>query len=323
LSQSAEAAPRTSLLAMFNFSLGSLPLAALGAAMAIYVQPYFAQGLGASLVTIALAFGIVRIVDLGVDPLLAILMDRTKTRFGRYRVWQVAGIPVLFLGTYKLFMAPPGIGLGYMIVWILVFALGNSLATLSRSAWSATVVTRYDQRSRFYGFLNAIGGVGNFFVLGIAIAYPALQRQFGHHIPNDVQLMGWASLALIPVGLGLSAVLVPERINPETKTPHVPLREYWALAKKPEVLRLFISSFALTLGPGWMGNLYIFFFTDAFRFDGAQASLLLGFYILAGVLGAPLVGLLGARFSKHRTMMGMTASRLPLGRTVTMHRPSE
>jgi glycoside/pentoside/hexuronide:cation symporter, GPH family len=307
LSQSAEAAaPRTSLLTMFNFSLGSLPLASLGAAMAIYVQPYFAQGLGASLVTIALAFGIVRIVDMGVDPLLAILMDRTKTFVGRYRVWQLAGIPVLMLGTYKLFMAPTGIGLGYLIVWILVYALGSSLVGLARSAWSATVVTRYDQRSRFYGFLNAVGGVGNFFVLGIAIAYPALVKQYGHHLPNDVQLMGWASLALIPVGLGLSAALVPERVNPDTKTAHFPLREYWALAKKPEVLRLFISAFALTLGPGWMGNLYIFFFTDAFRFDSSQASLLLGFYILAGVLGAPLVGMLGARFSKHRTMIAVT-----------------
>ena len=55
-----------------------------------------------------------------------------------------------------------------------------------------------------------------------------------------------------------------------------------------------------------MGNLYIFFFTDARGFDTSQASILLSVYVLAGVLGAPLIGIIGARFSKHRTMIAAT-----------------
>jgi Na+/melibiose symporter-like transporter len=306
LSNPAEAAPRTSLSTMLNFSIGSLPLAALGAAMAIYVQPYFAKDLGVGLVTIAAAFTIVRFLDMGVDPLLAVIMDRTRTPIGRYRIWQIGGIPVLMLGVYELFMAPRGIGLPFLISWLLVYALGSSLVGLARAAWSANIVTQYDQRSRFYGFLTLVGGIGNVLVLGIAIIYPLLAKAFGKGLPNDVQLMGWVSLALIPIGLGLTAILVPERINVDAPTQRFALSDYWELARKPEVLRLFVSAFALTLGPGWMGNLYLFFFIDARGFTGAEASLLLLIYIGAGVAGAPIIGYIASRISKHRTMIAAT-----------------
>jgi Na+/melibiose symporter-like transporter len=106
--------------------------------------------------------------------------------------------------------------------------------------------------------------------------------------------------------LGLAAALVPERINVDAPSHHFTMRDYLDLARKPEVVRLFISAFALTLGPGWMGNLYLFFFIDARGFTSSEASLLLGIYIAAGVFGAPLVGYLGSRFSKHRTMIAAT-----------------
>ena len=302
MTNAAEGSSRLRLSTILNFAAGGLPLSALGLAMAIYVQPYFAKELGVGLVTIALAFGITRALDMGVDPLLAILMDRSKTPVGRYRAWMIAGVPILALGVYQLFMAPHGIGLTYLIVWLLVYALGSSLVLLSRAAWSATLVTRYDQRSRFYGYVGAITAIGSFLVLGT----PVVSKYLGHGRPNDVQLMGWIILALIPFGLGLTGFFVPERVNPNTSSHRFPLRDYWALATKPEVLRLFVSAFALTLGPGWMGNLYIFFFTDARGFDTSQASILLSVYVLAGVLGAPLIGIIGARFSKHRTMIAAT-----------------
>jgi len=76
---------------MLNFGAATLPLSVLSLAMGIAVQPYIAQNLGVGLITISLAFTIVRMLDLGVDLGLAIVMDRTKTRLGRYRVWMVAG----------------------------------------------------------------------------------------------------------------------------------------------------------------------------------------------------------------------------------------
>jgi len=284
------------------FAAGSLPLAGMGTAISISVQPYFAQDLGVGLIPLALALFWVRMLDLGVDPVLAVIMDRTKTPVGRYRAWMLAGAPILMIGVWQLFMAKKGIGVGYLIIWYLVYALASSMVGLARAAWSANLVTKYDQRARFYGYLGFISVIGVLIVLGT----PVVSGLFIKH-PNNVHLMGWTVLALVPIATGITA-LVREPVNPDVTTPHqrFEVRDYWAIASKPEVLRLFFSQFALTLGPGWMANLYLFFFTNARLFTQPQAYALLIVYIVAGTFGAPIIGYIGGRFGKHRTLITAT-----------------
>jgi glycoside/pentoside/hexuronide:cation symporter, GPH family len=288
---------------MLVFATAAMPLGALGIAMPIYVQPYFAQDLGVGLVALGAAFGAVRLIDLFVDPLLALMMDRTRTRLGRYRNWVLLGAPILMIAIYQLFMAKRGIGTDYLIVWLLVMNLGVSTLSIARFAWSATLVTSYSQRSLFYGIMAAIAVVGNIVVL----AMPVISAGFPHHsLAGDVHLMGWTVLAMTPVTVFLSTALVREQITPDSAMVRAPLRDYLDLIKRPELIRLFIMSFGTTLGPGWMANLYIFFFTLARGFTTGQASFLLIFYVLAGALGAPLIGLTAGKFSKHRTLIAAT-----------------
>ena len=113
---------------------------------------------------------------------------------------------------------------------------------------------------------------------------------------------------MTPLTVVLTLRFVPEQINPRRSNARwaAPIRDYIDLVKRPELIRLFVMTFGTTLGPGWMANLYIFFFTLARGFTTGQASLLLIFYVLAGALGAPLVGLIASRFSKHRTLIAAT-----------------
>jgi len=307
VTKSAEPARKMSLKTILGFAAGSLPLSAVGTAMGISVQPYYAQDLGLGLIPIAIAFCVVRIIDSFVDPALAVVMDRTRTPIGRYRAWMLVGMPVLMLAVYQLFMAKHGVGLTYLMVWYFVFALGTSTVGLSRGAWSANLITRYDQRARFYGYLGFIAVVGTLIVLGTPVVSGQIDKLF--HItsrPNDVQLMGWTVLALIPIGTLITALFVREPITVDAAGHHFKWQDFRDILRKPEVIRLSISQFALTLSPGWMGNLYIFFFTAARGFTQPQAYLLLILYVLSGVLGAPLIGYLGGRFSKHRTMIAST-----------------
>ena len=302
MSNTGQASRRIPLATILMFAAGSLPLSGLGTAMSISVQPYFAQDLGVGLVPLALAFFWVRIIDMGVDVLLATGMDRTRTPIGRYRAWMLAGAPILMLGVWQLFMAKKGIGVGYLIIWLLVYALASSMVGLARAAWSANLVSKYDQRARFYGYLGFISVIGALVVLGT----PVVSDKFVKH-PNNVHMMGWTVLALIPIATLITA-LVREPINADAKPSHprFAVRDYWAIATKPEVLRLFFSQFCLTLGPGWMANLYLFFFTNARLFSQAQAYTLLIIYILAGTFGAPVIGYIGGRFGKHRTLIAAT-----------------
>jgi Na+/melibiose symporter-like transporter len=126
---------------------------------------------------------------------------------------------------------------------------------------------------------------------------------------NNIHLMGWVVLAMLPLATAITAAFVKEPINADATTTthrHAALSDYLAIARKPEVLRMFFSQFALTLGPGWMANLYLFFFTNARLFTEGQAYFLLIIYILAGIFGAPAIGYIGGRFGKHRTLIVAT-----------------
>src|SRR5690242_2724070 len=139
-------AGRLSLSRILVYALGTLPVSTLSVAMAVYLPPYLASHIGMGLVAIGAVWGTVRLVDLGVDPLIGVLMDRTRTPFGRYRVWLAAGTPILMLAVYMLFMAPVGIGSVYLGVWLFILYIGNSIMSLSHSAWRATLATAYDER---------------------------------------------------------------------------------------------------------------------------------------------------------------------------------
>ena len=303
LSETSAPSRRISMATILAFAAGSLPLTGLGTAMSISLQPYLAQNLGLGLIAIAAAFFWVRMIDLGVDVVLAILMDRTRTPLGRYRAWMLLGAPILMLGVYQLFMAKKGIGVGYLVVWLLVYALGLSMVSLARAAWAANLVTKYDQRARFYGYLGFISVIGLLTVFGLPPVAEFLKLKV-----NNVRLMGWVILAMMPLATGITAAFVREPINADASTSrsHAALKDYWAIARKPEVLRIFFSQFALTLGPGWMANLYLFFFINRMLFSEGQAYFLLIIYILAGVVGAPLIGYVGGRFGKHRTLLVST-----------------
>jgi Na+/melibiose symporter-like transporter len=83
----------------------------------------------------------------------------------------------------------------------------------------------------------------------------------------------------------------------------VALGDVVAILRKPNLLRLYAAQIAMMLGPGWMSSLYLFFAKDFMRFTSAQASILLLFYVLAGLAGAPATAWLATRIGKHRAVM--------------------
>jgi Na+/melibiose symporter-like transporter len=195
-----------------------------------------------------------------------------------------------------LFMAPAGIGIGYLIGWLLVMYLGFSILHLSHSAWASTLATSYNERARVFGVMTAVGVVGSAAVL----LTPLLLNYLGKSEAEGVQGMGWFVLALTPLAVAMVVWRTPERIAPEVHGNQFQFREYLSLVTRPEMARILLADLCLALGPGWMSALYLFFFTDSRGYTAGQASVLLLVYILAGFAGAPLMGRLATRISKHR-----------------------
>lgn len=292
---------RLPLLSVILFSAGTFPVSSLSVSLFVYLTPYLTGHLGVPLATVGGVWAAVRIADLFVDPLLGHTMDLTQTRLGRYRAWLVAGVPIFMLAVFMLFMAPQGASGTYVFVWLFVLYLANSILTLSQWSWAATIARDYHERSRVFGIMTATGVVATVSILLVPIAAPVL----GLDSDASVRAMGWVMIVLAPLTVGVTYFCTHEDLNSNVGT-QFKIRDYWEIVTKPEVIRLFFCQFALTLGPGWMAALYIFYFRSILGFTTPIASLLLLVYILSGALGAPLTSRAAKQFGKHRTLIGTT-----------------
>lgn len=236
MANTATSSQRLSLPVVMSFASTALPIAAIGLVMAVYLPRFFAAQLGLSLLAVGSAFTIVRLLDMALDPMLGMAMDRTQSRFGRYRPWLVLGAPIVMAASYMLFMAKPGITEGYLIGWLLVLYVGISILTLAQAAWAASLATDYHDRSRVYGVIQAVGVVGAVLILLLPLALGP--KGTG---ANGVHAMGWFCIILLPITVALCSFVTPERINPETDRERATLADYWDLVRRPEMARLIFA----------------------------------------------------------------------------------
>jgi glycoside/pentoside/hexuronide:cation symporter, GPH family len=289
-----------SLARIIAFSATSLPISAINISMSVYLPRHFASHVGLDLALVGAAFFIVRMIDIPVDGLLGLFMDKTKTPWGRYRAWTIAGAPVLMAGVCTMFFAPPSVGLVYLVIGLLAVYLGQSMLDLSHRAWAVTLAPAYNDRSRVFGVLTAVGLCGGASIIFI----PVISEAIGVSDAANISIMGWWILALAPLSTAIVVFSTPERIAPTPPGHGAKLSDYAAVLSRPTFLRIALCDLALTFGTGWTSAIYIFYFTQSRGFSTGQASILLATYILAGVIGAPLNGKIATVFSKHKTVVG-------------------
>lgn len=292
---------RLSLPALIAFALPNLCIGALAVALTVYLPRYYASHYGLALGVVGAAFGIVRLIDMTFDPFIGIAMDRTRTRIGRYRLWLMLGAPLLMLPVYMLFIPPGGVSYYYLIGWLFLYYIGTSVITLSHSSWASVIAAKYHERSRVFGVIQVFGVLGATAVLIIPVVMASRDGSSG---AGDISGMGWFIFLAAPIGIALATLRTPERIvQQHADGESVTLRDYWEMVSRPDMRRIIIADFCLALGPGWMSAMYLFYFHDARGFTIANASKLLGIYIVAGVLGAGVLSWAATRLGKHRTLM--------------------
>lgn len=301
------------------FAFCGLPMTAVSATLLIYLPPHLSTQLGVGLSVVAGVFFTVRLIDIGFDPILGMLMDRTRTRLGRYRPWLLAAAPLFVVGVGMLFFAPPGITRGYMVGWLLALYVGLSILTLAPPAWAAVLARDYKDRSRLYGIMAAVSFAG----LLATVSIPSFTGQVLKLSDADaVHTLGWFLMGLAPVAVGVSVWLTPEpAARPGRTLPSISLKAVLGLVKKRDLIRLYGAQVAMVLGPGWMSSIFLFFCKDYMHFTVGQASTLLIFYMLAALAGAPTVAWIATRFGKHRAIMAVAVAYSMGLMTVLLPRP--
>ena len=287
-------------LRIATFAAAAMPVGALVTTLGVYLTNFYAAHVGLPLAVVGLAFMAVRLLDILSDPLFGIAMDHTRTRLGKFRPWLAAAAPVLIVSTVAVYFPPQGAGALYLTGWLVVLYAGYSMLTLSQAGWGAAMVAEYHQRSRVYGWIQAVAVVGALGVLAAPLVVPAIW----HGVPfKGVPLMGCFVLFSILLGTGATVFFAQEpEIEARQAGPRFGLKDYLPLIRRPEMLRLMCADLFCTLGPAITAPIYLFFFEQACGYTQPQTTILLFIYVAAGLIGPAIWSRVAHRFGKHHAI---------------------
>ena len=279
------------------FAVPCLGLAGIGLPLTVYLPTFYSSQLGLDLSAVGVAFMLVRLIDIGLDPMLGLAMDRTRLPFGRFKAWLMAGIPVMMLGSAILFFGRHGVGTAYLVSGLALAYGGWSICVIAQTSWGALLSADYNERSRIYGWWQMFNLIG----LLLILVLPILAQQVVPGPATGVRSMGLWILLAQPRSAALAIRFLPEP-PPKDGAAFAGLAEWLALFRSAAVRRLLIADLLIGLAFGVTGALFLFYFTKAKGFSQAFASVGLLFYFIGGIIGGPMWTALSRRTSKHRAL---------------------
>ncbi|MCH1550574.1 MAG: MFS transporter [Pseudomonadales bacterium] len=267
-----------------SYAAVALPVGAMAMPIAIYLPPFYGEGLGLSLATVGLIFTAARIWDVVTDPLMGVLIDKYRSRWGQYKHWIAVSIPILMLAVYKLFL--PGTGQVtalYLGVWLLVLYVGYTILSIAHQSWGTQLATGYDERSRLYGWREIFVISG----MGLVLAIPAAVEVFGEaSMASKVASMGLFCLLLFPLTVIPTLTFVPDKA--EERHQRIDWLDVFQVVRaNPTLWRLLAADFSTNFASSATAALYIFFATYIFELPGHASTALL-LYFFAGFSAMPL-----------------------------------
>lgn len=293
---------RTPGRAIFGFVAPGLPITMLGLPLVIYLPNFYANTVGISLSVVGMVFLAIRAADFLIDPYLGALMDRSQSRRGRFRVWFVGGMATMFVGTGLLFFPPAWAGAGYLFFALSVLYLGYSVAYLAQTAWGSTLTSDYHERSRIFGFWQAVNVTG----LLASIIIPLVVGAFGLKTMTDsVHGIGLVILVLIPLATVAILTLTPDnpvQLAAAHRSARDTFRDTIDLMKRNVIARLMAVDFFFSAAAGVNGALFLFYFRSVKGYTSSEANLMLFAYFAGSLLGASVWVWVARRIGKHQAL---------------------
>lgn len=133
---------------------------------------FYTDVFGISAAAVSLLLLVSRIWDGINDPIVGILADRTKSRWGRYRPWILFGMFPLGIFTVLTFWAHPEFSssgkLVYAYVTYFFLSFFNTVVIVPHASLISTMTQDPNERSKLAGMRMAFGFIGNT-IVGILV----------------------------------------------------------------------------------------------------------------------------------------------------------
>jgi glycoside/pentoside/hexuronide:cation symporter, GPH family len=281
-------------LALAAFAAPCFSLAALYLPLNVYLPEFYANAIGLKLGAVGLIFMTVRLVDIAFDPFIGGIMDRTRTRWGRFRPWLAIAAPLILFGVSRLFMAHRGVGVVYLTTWLAVVFAGFSIGTLAQLSLGAGLSERYQERARVFAWWHGANALAITIAMLIPIVFSRLEPGI-----ELVPIMAWWVIAVTLPAFAWPVLAIRER-TVQTQRSRNGARDYFLLLRRRSVRLILLADLMMGLGAGIGASVGIFFMTFSKHLDKSALGVMLICLLVVGTLTTPFWTYATRKLEKHR-----------------------
>lgn len=276
--------------ALLAYGIPGLPLAVLGLPLFIYLPTFYASDLGLSLTAVGAVLLIARLWDGLTDPIVGLLSDHTRTRWGRRRPWIVGATPLVLVSLWMLFVPPEGAGILHLLVWSMLLYLGWTMLSLPHAAWGAELSDDYHERSRITASREIFVVLGTLIAAGLPVLVSGTAEV--------LRVLAIGLLVALPLAIGISCGLLGEPKPTERRI--TKWREGMALLLANHPFRRLIAAYLLNgVANGLPATLVLLFAAQVLQLE-QFSGIFLVVYFGCGILSIPLWLAASKRLDKHR-----------------------
>ena len=143
-----------------SYGFGSVAYGVKDAGFGTFLLIFYNQVVGLDASTVGLIIFIALVCDAFVDPLIGVLSDRTRGRWGRRHPWMYSAALPIAIG-WLLLWNPPHLSSGATLAWLFVTAVvvrsAVSCYEVPSQALTPELTSDYDERTRITSYRYLFG----------------------------------------------------------------------------------------------------------------------------------------------------------------------
>jgi sugar (glycoside-pentoside-hexuronide) transporter len=288
---------RLSLREKIGYGLGDAGGTVITCLIMNFLTFFYTDVFGLTPALVGTMFLALRVFDAISDPVMGVLADRTQSRWGRFRPWQLwIAVPIGIIGV--LTFTVPDASMGVKIAWAfgtyLLLSVSYTAINVPYCALINTMTTRHSEVISCQAWRFVLCGVAGFLV---SVGLPWLVKALGQGNTAQGYQYGVGVLCAIAVVMFLCCFFwVRERVSLDAMGKFT-LREHIAgLRKNDQLLLMLAMSFLLINVFNIRGGGYMYFITYVLGGSTGYTSLFFTMVTFASIFGSVIINLLSRRF---------------------------
>ncbi len=236
---------------------------------ASYVLYYYQDILGVSAVAMGIILMAARVFDAFNDPVMGIIVAKTKTRWGRFRPWLLVGTLLNAVMLYLMFAAPPALDGGGLVAYAAVTYIlwGVTYTMMDIPYWSMipAFTEGGKEREGLSTLARSCAGVGSAL---ITIVTMLCVYQLGHGDEREgFRLFALIVAVIFVVFITITCVNIKERSTVDMESPTVG-QMFRALISNDQAMAVVLTIVLINCSIYITSNLVIYFFKYDFGGEG-------------------------------------------------------